>query len=454
MPSPNFQQLGKSLWRLAKDAANPKSRNYFKNAIGVAGGAYAMGRKRANTGVSVASSRSAMSTSTRRTNRSSPPLYSRSAPRVRARSLSLPARLPARRAARKFRGAPDSKSAGFFADPSTKVKSKPVTDAQAKGIIVNMESGGTASTTRCQFIGHAPLPYILTTQVIAKAMAKSLCIMKKTFFTDETERWHDAETRVDLYYTEQPTASESLYQSNFAFNATVQDVSNWLNDRFFLIFGDNSQAVLTRINVTELPSGSVVIRLPLSESKVTIWSKSTLKIQNRSKIGNDENADDVDNVPLYGKVYGGKGNGTKHIKYGETTDMFADSRGIIKFDGTNENHLQEPPNGPEFTDVKTVGKAHLDPGQIKTSVATGSYKGKLNKVLPAIIPCQSPFTAVLNPKMTVGTFKLYAMEKMIETTSVIESIIPLNIAYEHNLRIGAYFTVVTPKFQTTVNLFT
>ena len=82
--------------------------------------------------------------------------------------------------------------------------------------------------------------------------------------------------------------------------------------------------------------------------------KSSFKIQNRSSNGVDDDADDVDNIPLYGKSYYGKSNGMNMGIYRNTlatgypgrTPFFANNTyGTYMADGAmyGANHsLNEP----------------------------------------------------------------------------------------------------------------
>jgi len=351
------------------------------------------------------------------------------------------------------RGSSTSISSGFMKKGAKKVRSGKMYKQASKGVVFNLEKGDVTVASKCEYIGHASMPYLICTKVIAAAIVKTLCELKRTYYTDDSELFHGQATRVLVDYKANQQDSTVTAQQDFAAGSTVADVVTFMYNTLNVIFIAGSQQMLQSIVILESPAvGSFgqLVRMPMEQSKIHLWSKSTLKIQNRSKIAEDDEADDVDNVPLYGKSYDGIGNGTSHIKNGETEFMFADLNGIIEFDGGVKPYLNEPPQGYEFVNVKTVGKAHLDPGHIKTSVLNSSKTGRLNDILHAVLPAQGGgFASTTKPQIKVGQFRLFALEKMIETLNSAPT--PINVAYEHNLRIGAYMTVSYPKVQCTVN---
>jgi len=187
------------------------------------------------------------------------------------------------------------------------------------------------------------------------------------------------------------------------------------------------------------PTQLAYIQLPLKNCQVHFTGKSTLKIQNRTinTTGGDEES--VDNVPLYGRVYGGNGNGTEAKTQDNTFIVAAmsfrgdETHGAIAKVPT-ERWYQEIPEPSMFTNVLTVGKISLDPGQVKTSALSFDKSYALNKIY------KSNFnTAVTHPKCNFGKYRFMLLEKMINssTPSATNSI---KIAYEINNRFACYIT--------------
>jgi len=177
------------------------------------------------------------------------------------------------------------------------------------------------------------------------------------------------------------------------------------------------------------------VQIDCENLKVRIESKSALKIQNRSinSVGNDEE-DDVDNVPLYGRSYSGKGTGTTIIGGGEQPpsgqSLFGDaSTGMILLDGTA--NLREPMLPYAAIDAKRSAKAKLDPADIKTSVLTDKFTIGVNKLLTLMGNVSGT-----NPKSRIGKFRVFAFEKMIETVKVDADVVPMTLAYEVNHRLA------------------
>lgn len=192
------------------------------------------------------------------------------------------------------------------------------------------------------------------------------------------------------------------------------------------------------------------VRIELGDALIKVWAKSSLKIQNRSYGSGGDEADDVDNVPLYGKSYEFQGNGaifkgsSTSASDGPYTPMFPDNTsGGYYLPITTNSDLSEPPSPNSFIGCRKFGKCRLEPGNIKTSVLYDSYTIGLQKLIGAV------GTQSVNPtKNLVGKFRLFSLEKIIETAN--PPVIPIRTAYEINNRMSVE---VIPRATFTRSMF-
>lgn len=174
-------------------------------------------------------------------------------------------------------------------------------------------------------------------------------------------------------------------------------------------------------------------QLNLQKLLIQTTVKTSLKIQNRSLgeiVGETGDASAVDNVPLYGKSYSGRGNGLNRRNDASAVALVGDQQyGLIK----PAQWIQEPPQPREFTNVKYVGKAHLDPGYIKTSVLQDTFRKYFNTIFKDLYPNQTSATSLVQQKLKPqGSYRVFVVEKMIDSGSAAG----ISIAYENNMELS------------------
>lgn len=185
-----------------------------------------------------------------------------------------------------------------------------------------------------------------------------------------------------------------------------------------------------------------IMSVNLRECMVEFSAKSSLKVQNRTinTVGNDE-ANDVDNVPIQGFVYHCKGNNlfnktNRRILQGVSTGDLL-SNDIILFDHhtraqpssspegewiqTDPNQsafskVSEPPKPYEIQNCKKSHKIRINPGGIKTSVLTQKFKLPLQYVIQLLCDdaqVDAPFQKY-DPRK--GLCRVMHLEKVIGST--------------------------------------
>lgn len=208
--------------------------------------------------------------------------------------------------------------------------------------------------------------------------------------------------------------------------------SNQSNDQFVFLFG------------SLLRSGSNWGVINLKDMKLCVFVKSSFKIQNRSKAAGgspdaQESTEVVDNVPLYGKSYSGKGSMLESKMFDfNPNDLVADTTYAIIEGSEAIPGRKEPPQANEFRNVTSQGKIHLDPAEIKTSVLTCTHHMYLNQLVwQCVVPTNSKSIAT-----RYGKFRVFALEKMIDVGAT-ENI---SVAIEHNLDVFMSSTIEPHPF--------
>lgn len=350
---------------------------------------------------------------------------------------------------RRSYGAITSKSKGRF-NPGTK-KKKFYLDKKTAGVSVCREMGdATALTTNAQsvLVGHATCTVEHTMFLVACAISKFWAIKNDLQWTELSQFILPTigySTRVvNIYGKAEPKSvtSSTVLTTNIIGASTtwlsfVTDIATKLRD----FFRTNPYGLLTQLQDEISGSGIVYKTYDLRRAKVLLTMKSTLKIQNRTKsVSGATNDDDVDNVPIYGKSYSGSGNFIGYNNYdssGRNVEYIMPASSQTSGD-VKQTYLagvmSEPPRVSQLVNVSKSGKAHLDPGEIKTSVVYHTIKIGLNQLFIKL-----KMHASQTPLISLGNFRYFVFEKMIKTGTDIASQ-TMSIGYELDEKSYCVFT--------------
>jgi len=354
------------------------------------------------------------------------------------------------------RGAANSSSSGFFKKPK---RGPTVMDDYGKlGVISTRENGGTVEGSalfkyQSVLLHHSTngCKQILTDMCLA--FAKRLAYGCGTVIERMNDPFlHVASRNYRIVIDYRPRPNVATVQQTFgpytAGTATVLDIGNailaWLDGEVDALI--NFQLIRATVyfdGVATTPAvgSEQICSLDLKRATVSMISKSALKLQNRSinATGNDE-ADDVDNVPLYGKSYDGPGNYfiVQETYYNPpvTVESNFQAAGFIA-----TSPLAEPPFLTQMQHAKKSGKAHLDPGQIKTSVLNYSFTMDVNRLLNTV-----GRTDITSNICNIGKYRAFILEKMLQASPTTDTN-PIRVAYETDIKVGTIFTA--PKLQPT-----
>jgi len=172
-------------------------------------------------------------------------------------------------------------------------------------------------------------------------------------------------------------------------------------------------------------------KLDLEHAMIDVYCKSSMKIQNRTQ-NTSIDSEAVDNVPLYGKIYSGNGNGVNMLTStatGTQIQLLANNANGLITGSEADLAMSEPPHAWFFPGVSKAGKAHLEPGAIKTNVLTYKRKISINYFRKMI---GRQFTlGVTKAKLPFGKFCFFGFEKMIQTAAPAVGNITVGLEINH-----------------------
>lgn len=359
-----------------------------------------------------------------------------------------------RRKSKRSSGASSSRSAGKLS--KGRKTYTPEDKFSRQGVLVCREGMAVVSTTAIEkaqsiMVGHANYTTRQLKADVAYALTKWFAIKLgyeiQDFSTDVP--LHVSETfRIFYFYKTSiggVEANGSFDITGGTFEAVQANFFNMLN-----VANGQSEHYWTRIQCSRLFGGVLQdykFRCDMARMKVQLYAKSSLKIQNRTinASGNSE-ADDVDNVPLYGKMYSGNGNYIFHqdVTIGPPAALSTLPAVVVaKFQIGSP--LCEPQPLSFIKKANKISKVHLDPGQIKTSVLV--FKKNININVLTKLYARSGADILANfDGLSLGKFSFVHVEKMIQAVATTD-VNAMNIAYEVDTKSGCIITA--PKIRQT-----
>jgi len=158
-------------------------------------------------------------------------------------------------------------------------------------------------------------------------------------------------------------------------------------------------------------------QISLLDANIHVDMRSHLKFQNRTvSSSGSKSTDIIDTNPLYGKQYGGYGNGTMiNVGQGPTFAglLGSSNEGLIAADGTAVNTMKEPPPPKQLPQVRHSGSISIEPGEIRKSSLYCKKSFKVNKLIQ-----QLGTQSNVNPSgdsfffHNLGSFRIFALEKV------------------------------------------
>lgn len=357
-------------------------------------------------------------------------------PAKRGKSMTPRTQTRATTRVRRGWGAQNTKSSGFLG--TRRKPRKPKGWQSGKGVTMTYETGDLLAAQDIVYVGHATMPRDRVFEQTWQSILKLLCTKMNIRIRD-----------FDAPLSEIPIPATSQFRFTFKADANTPTTST---ESYVVVAGDTFNTVVdyfaavckSELLLDIMPSTFAYVgdggiqnaSIALEALMLHFDVKSTLKIQNRSinSTGNDE-ADEVDNVPLYGKSIGGNGTGVQARFPGSSApaQIFGKlTNGLISKVNQDVN-AKEPLSGYFWPKSTEQGKVHLDPGCLKTSVLTTRKNISFRQILKNYSTLPFANTGQI---VSVGKYRFFQLEKMIDTGVTINLI----IAYELNSSMSCYAT--------------
>lgn len=363
-----------------------------------------------------------------------------------------------------------SKNAGYFK------KGSAVTTNSDKysvpGFVEKLEWSGTVKdeVNQVVYVAHTTLPAQTVAYATMKSLVKKLLIEAKHSIKNQKEIICAGQyyySQISLYYKvkDGDVVTEKIFA--ITTSTTFEDVSNAMFNWFMSLSETSNlpnQLLFLRYYVNVALTGTALLlqaELDLSTAKIQLYGKSQLKIQNRTvTAASNNNADDVDNVPLDGRSFEYATNSTIYRDFGEPTTATVGAITTSPYFGvlptfsaatgpvtTGTSMYADMPDRTQFIGCKKMAKTQLDPGTIKTSVLNDTVTMPLNKLISTIFGRKPNTGTGRTNQYWIGRTRLFAWEKMINIAGDSASASAFNLACEHQYEVGA-IAVVQKKLQT------
>jgi len=316
-----------------------------------------------------------------------------------------------------------------------------------KGYVQTREYGSQETAPNCVYVGHCSAPADTVLENVCCALIKALFALVHDNIISFS----------DLVNGSVNTAAIDLLTENVTTGALGNNLITLVGKTYKAIALELAVLIRAFFSTSSDVNLEKLVQLRLFQDtkgiEHSIWLKdcfvehitqSTLKIQNRSKIadtaGTDENALNVDNVPVIGRMYSTSGTGFQWVGrvattgtrpfYGHTVS------GYIVKDSAENNlaQLSEPPHGSMFK-AKSAG-IKLGPGQIITNYLTFKRtKMDLHKFCEKLYPQLTSYFGIRG----TGNSTMFGLEHLMKTDAN-----GVTLGYEVNQK---HMTIIKSTFR-------
>jgi len=298
-------------------------------------------------------------------------------------------------------------------------RARKIVKRNVKGVSYQTEYVGSLTGDKCLFLGHSTaLPEELLLTLVMGCM-KNVMIEAGITINSWPELRNGYIVNGDIFqFVYKPTPFAVHTAANTTYAVIPADLS------YYDIALKLALAIQTSFIANLLPDaliltefqyvavGGRVIKCSLQDCLVNYFVKSSLKIQNRSVVTAGDDEIDVNNVPVYGKLYHGTGNGMIQRTVDQISFICGPRTATnIAVNGSAVANYSEPPDASEFTHVNSFNKAYFNPGNIKTSVL--KFKTSIN-VTKLFIKLMHYFLDNASSEwFDLGKFNCYGLERVI-----------------------------------------
>lgn len=315
----------------------------------------------------------------------------------------------------------------------------------AYGAVINMEHPMLVNNADCVYIGHTfawdQIMFVISQAIVRKlAMKMGMQIrnIEERIRGNQNITWTGNCLETRIRYRNNPEDTILTQTATFSGDDTWADVAASLRGFFNAGVGTPLFEWYTYTGYA-VDNGGLANRTPVvvnfTDMQVYLDCASYMTLQNRTLATSTGTADessmlDVANNPLEGRLYQGSGSGAV-IRFGDqaaqlTTNMIGSpANGRIEFDvnganvtGQMKQVLRRPPSVSALGYAYKSTKVRLSPGGLKKDVISMKGSWKLSTLmikLRSYLDGVSNPGATVRPRIALGKFSIFAMEKLCRT---------------------------------------
>lgn len=329
------------------------------------------------------------------------------------------------------------------------------------GIVTRNQLGDIAVATpeaNVLYIAQSSMPIQTMSKIVLSALLKRLALIAGMHVKDCVSHLTDNQYYNGIVeYRYKLRDGTEIVTQNFTVTAGSTTLEN-LTDAVFNFFnglaGGSSlpvQSLTLRYYIefgTTVSAKTLLADMDLTNVTVRVDAESIMRLQNRTvSINSNDQADDVDNVPLRCKFFQYDSNGTMYRDYATaqsksnlTTDPIWGVLPTVQQSIAGTQMYKELPYKSQIVGCKSTGDFMFQPGTIRTSRVKNSLSVSFNKYIAIAFTKSSANTGALLGKFErfyVGSTRLHAFDKEILAVATgSESEDKITVAWQHNLEIG------------------
>lgn len=337
-----------------------------------------------------------------------------------------------------------------------------VSRALTDGVVNKVERSFNVSDSNCVYLGHhtagAGLTFYTICQAVTRLFAKRARQDFTNFDTPMGGPNFAGNPKASLRFCYRTTVNGTLLTSDLTITpgATWLTFSNNMADKLMLLMVGEQYFELYSLNLTSLNTATTEMRYDVTlyckDLYVSLDCKSVMSVQNRTEAENgaddeDEDANNIANNPLTGKMYTGVGyiypfNYQSNFSGAAPVLRIDPEIGYMTFEPTLSSlpvdmieAIKKPPPYKSFSNLTGNKAVKLNPGQIRKSYIRVSYSHSLQVWCNMFLSCFRVAGQSVNvidqdacATLRFGKSVLFGLEKCISVNSTSK----VNVAFEVN----------------------
>lgn len=307
-----------------------------------------------------------------------------------------------------------------------------------RGFVGVRQCGVIRSDSVCCWVGHITHPTALMIEIMALSMVKAVARKMGLSMNDADEKFMTDTHSYRFHYYDSITGVKGVSNSLVVVANASFLVSSFALSALLKSFNSAGDVIFTSFEIID-SSFSALASIALSRTTFSVYSRSDLKIQNRTLVNPGDDEQDLDNQPLNGKLYEASGNQVilSKPKYGPGSASFLtadDSNGIFFYGGSTDTSgvMTEPQDKAFLVGCRKATKIRVNPGKLITSSLAATTSFDFNTFIRKY---QSDLALVPKVGRLYGKYRMYALEKTLSAQSPITEG-SISLATETQVKLG------------------